>query len=147
LIGEPNREVMYTFALQAYRTPDHPLVQQIAAYLKENKNQVTGIFTMNDNVALMAMKAASIAGLNVPDDVSIVGFDDMDIVSYLPTPLTTVAQDTFAIGRRSVEVLIERIEGWYNGAPRSVLIPTQLRTRATTSVAASQPSTSIHQVS
>jgi DNA-binding LacI/PurR family transcriptional regulator len=88
---------------------------------------------MNDNMALLALKAADIVGLHVPEDMSVAGFDDMDMASYLATPLTSVAQDAFAIGKRAAELLIERIEGWYVGEPRSERIATQLRVRASTS--------------
>jgi DNA-binding LacI/PurR family transcriptional regulator len=91
----------------------------------------TAIFAMNDLTALLALKAASLAHLSVPRDLSLVGFDDMDFVTFLPIPLTTVAQDTFALGQRAAELLIERIEG-YEGPPRSELIPTHLREREST---------------
>ena len=134
IIGKANREITGPNALRAYTEDDNPIVLQIADYMKQNKQKVTAIFAMNDNVALLAIKAARIAGLCIPDDISIIGFDDMDIASYLPTPLTTVAQDAFTIGKQAAELLIERIEGWYNGTPRSVFIPTQLRVRASTTV-------------
>jgi LacI family transcriptional regulator len=63
-----------------------------------------------------------------------VGYDDMDIASYLSTPLTSVAQDNFSIGKRAAELLIERIEGVYSGAARSVYLETSLRARASTTV-------------
>ena len=96
----------------------------------------TALFAMNDLSALLALKATDSAGLVVPHDLSIVGFDDMDFVTFLPLPLTSVAQDTFALGKRAAEILIERIEG-YEGPPRAELLSTQLRVRATT---ASPPS-------
>ena len=134
LIGETNHEILSGFALQAYSDPCNPIVTQIANYMKQYAGQVTAVFAMNDNVALLAYKAASLAGLCVPDDISIVGYDDMDIATYLPTPLTTVAQDAFTIGKQAAALLIERIEGWYSGTPRSVLIPTELRVRASTTL-------------
>lgn len=134
LVGNPNREISSAYALQAYTTDNNPLVRQITNYLTENAGKITAIFAMNDNVALLALKAAQIARLHVPDDISIIGYDDIDIAPYLPTPLTTVAQNAFAIGEQAAELLIERIEGWYSGTPRSVAIPTRLQVRASTSV-------------
>ncbi len=134
LVGNPNREISSAYALQGYTTDNNPLVRQITNYLTENAGKITAIFAMNDNVALLALKAAQIAGLHVPDDISIIGYDDIDIAPYLPTPLTTVAQNAFAIGEQAAELLIERIEGWYSGTPRSVAIPTRLQVRASTSV-------------
>jgi DNA-binding LacI/PurR family transcriptional regulator len=89
---------------------------------------------MNDNTAILVLKAASIVGLRIPDDLSVMGFDDMDMAPYVVPSLTTVAQDSFAIGKRAAELLIERVEGWYSGAARSERISTRLRMRASTSV-------------
>jgi GntR family transcriptional regulator, arabinose operon transcriptional repressor len=136
LIGNPNQEITSPYTFKAYSEPDNPYVEQIVTYMRENHGKATAIFAMNDNVALLALKAAQIAGLRVPEDISIVGFDDMDFTSYLPTPLTTVAQNSYVIGRRAAELLIERIEGWYSGQPRSVYIPTHLCARASTTVLA-----------
>jgi DNA-binding LacI/PurR family transcriptional regulator len=132
LVGEAHQELLHRAALLAYGDPASPHVQQIVAYLETERP--TAIFTMNDNLALLALKAARLAGLSVPDDVSIVGFDDMDVVSHLEIPLTTVAQDTYQIGKRAAELLIERIEG-YDGPPRWELLPTQLKVRASTAMA------------
>jgi DNA-binding LacI/PurR family transcriptional regulator len=129
LIGETNREILSLHALQAYRDKHHPLVEQIVTHLNDNPQKATAIFAMNDNHALLAYKAAAIAELRVPDDISIVGYDDIDSASYLSTPLTTVAQDAFSIGKRAAEMVIERIEGWYTGTPRSIFLQTYLRAR------------------
>jgi DNA-binding LacI/PurR family transcriptional regulator len=102
----------------------------IAEQLSEPQSP-TAIFAMNDLTALLAENAASLAGLSVPRDLSIVGFDDMDFVTFLPVPLTSVAQDALGLGKRAAELLIERIEG-YDGPPRAELLPTQLKVRATT---------------
>ena len=106
-------------------------IEEIEKMLRK-KDRPTAIFSMNDLIALEAFKAARLIGLKVPEDVSIVGFDDMDIVSYFDIPLTTVHQDTFYMGKRAAELLIERIKG-YSGPPRREVIPTYLRIRASTS--------------
>ena len=67
----------------------------------------------------------------MPHDLSVVGFDDTDFARYRETPLTTVAQDIDGIGRTSVELLIDRMEG-YRGARRWERIPVELRVRGTT---------------
>lgn len=136
VIGKPNREVVSAYALKAYTAENNPLVREITTYLDKNVGKISAIFAINDNIALLALKAVSLAGLKVPDDISIVGYDDTEIASYLPTPLTTVAQNTFAIGEQAAELLIDRIEGWYSGMPKSVFIPTRLRVRASTTVEA-----------
>ncbi len=133
LIGRPNQELLSANTMRAYRGHENPAIHQISNYFQTSPKRPTAIFAMNDNMALLALKAASVAGLHVPDDVSIIGFDDMDMMSHLSTPLTTVAQDSFAIGKRAAELLIERIEGRYGGAPRSELMLTDLRVRDSTS--------------
>ncbi len=114
---------------------------EIAAIAKrlQEPQRPTAIFAMNDLTALLALKAANLVGLNVPRALSLVGFDDMDFVTLLPVPLSSVAQDTFALGRRAAELLIERIEG-YEGPPRTELLPTRLMVRATTAPPASRGS-------
>lgn len=119
------------FALHQYSSAGTNVEVAAIARRLAGPRPPTAIFAMTDLTALLALKAASLAGLNVPRDLSLVGFDDMDFVTLLPVPLTSVAQDTFALGRRAAELLIERIEG-YDGPPRRELLPTRLMVRATT---------------
>ena len=134
LVGIADQEMRIRPAMRAYSSGVGPEIEQIARYL-ESSERPTAIFAINDLMALQALKAASQVGLRVPDDLSVVGFDDMDIVAHLEVPLTTVAQDVFGLGQRAAELLIERIEG-YNGPSRQELLPTQLRVRASTTVPA-----------
>jgi DNA-binding LacI/PurR family transcriptional regulator len=117
-------------ALDAYRDFTSHEVERIAWYLKEFKD-VTAIFALNDLIALLTLKAAQLAGLTIPDDLAVIGFDDMDIAAHVEVPLTTITQDAFALGHRAAELLIERIEG-YTGPPRQELLATQLKVRAST---------------
>jgi DNA-binding LacI/PurR family transcriptional regulator len=57
-----------------------------------------------------ALRALREAGLNVPGAVSVIGFDDMPLASYHDPALTTIRQDTFAMGREAVRLLIRAIE-------------------------------------
>ncbi len=131
LVGTADEEMGTRYALMSYSQAQGQEIQQIARYLHE-ENRPTAIFAMNDLMALQVVKAARKVGLEIPDDLSLVGFDDMDFVSHLEVPLTTVAQDSFAMGKRAAELLIERVEG-YTGPPRREILPTQLRVRASTS--------------
>ena len=134
LVGTVDQELRTRPALSAYSSGVGPEIEQIARYL-ESSERPTAIFAMNDLMALQALKAASQVGLRVPADLSVVGFDDTDILAHLEVPLTTVAQDIFDLGQQAAELLIERIEG-YNGPPRQKLLPTQLRVRASTIIPA-----------
>jgi DNA-binding LacI/PurR family transcriptional regulator len=93
---------------------------------------------MNDLIALQVLKAASLVGVQVPEALMVVGFDNMDITPHLEIPLTTVAQDGFTLGRRAAELVIDRIEG-YSGPLRQEVVSTQLEVRASTSLASTQP--------
>ncbi len=131
LVGVPDKELGPQEALQAYRQGTSDEIQEIAGILRRS-DRPTAIFAMNDLMALQVLRAAEHVGLGVPDDLSLVGFDDMDIITQIGIPLTTVAQDTFAVGQRAAELLIERIEG-YRGPARREVIATRLQVRQTTS--------------
>lgn len=131
LVGSAGQEMEIVFTLQSYSEVASQEIEQIAQYLQAPQ-RATAIFAMNDMMAMQAMKAIRLAGLRVPEDISLVGFDDEGIVNtLLEVPLTTVAQDGFTIGRRAAELLVERIEG-HDGPLRKEVLPTQLRVRAST---------------
>lgn len=69
----------------------------------------TAVFVAGDQMAIGAMEAAREHGLRIPEDVSIIGYDDIEISRYVTPKLTTVRQDTDLMGRVAAEVLIEQI--------------------------------------
>jgi len=83
---------------------------QGAKRLLDSREPFTAIVAGNDLMALGAMRALREAGLRIPEDVSIVGFDDIDEAAYFDPPLTTVRQDFDILGRESVEYLVSLIE-------------------------------------
>jgi DNA-binding LacI/PurR family transcriptional regulator len=85
-----------------------------------------GIFATSDLAAIGAMRALHEAGLDVPGDVSIVGYDDLAAARMAEPPLTTIAQDTRLAGEKLVDTLIAKIE---ERAPESVLLPVRLVVR------------------
>jgi len=70
----------------------------------------TAVFCSNDILAIGAIDGARQLGLRVPQDVSIIGFDDMQISSFISPTLSTITQATYEMGRLGAEVLINRIE-------------------------------------
>ncbi|MET1155463.1 substrate-binding domain-containing protein [Arthrobacter sp.] len=74
------------------------------------KRIATAVFVGNDQMALGLLRAFGEAGIRVPQDVSVVGFDDQPEAAYLMPPLTTVRQDFEELGRRSMEVMRAQIE-------------------------------------
>lgn len=90
----------------------------------------TAVFAANDQLALGLLRAFWEAGLRVPDDVSVVGFDDVDGSAHFVSPLTTVRQDFGRLGQRCLEVLLETIAG--EPGQGTELIATSLVVRAST---------------
>lgn len=78
---------------------------------------VTAVFAANDQMAAGALRAAAELGRRVPDDLSVVGYDDLDITPYFSPPLTTVRQDLAAVGRRCFDHLLAMIETTPGAAP------------------------------
>ena len=85
-----------------------------------------GIFCYNDPVAIGAMRAIKEAGLQVPQDIAVVGAGNVHYSDVLAVPLTTVDQDTFATGRRAAELLLCHIEAERSLPPRKVWIQPKL---------------------
>ena len=65
--------------------------------LIELENGPTAVFCMNDDIAVGAMKATIESGLNVPNDISIIGFDDSNFCNYVTPPLTSVKKDSLTM--------------------------------------------------
>ena len=71
----------------------------------------TAIFAAADMMAIGAIRAAAEAGLRVPEDLSIVGFDDIQLASHLNPPLTTMRQDKLGLGGAAGDALVARVAG------------------------------------
>jgi DNA-binding LacI/PurR family transcriptional regulator len=94
---------------------------------------VTAVFAANDQMALGVLRAMHEAGRRVPDDVSVVGFDDIPEAPFFTPPLTTVRQDFIEVGSRSLRSLVHMIESGERAVPVS-RVPTDLIVRASTAV-------------
>jgi DNA-binding LacI/PurR family transcriptional regulator len=93
--------------------------------------EVTAIFAANDEMALGAMRALHELGRDIPGDVSVVGFDDMDVAGSLWPPLTTVRQDFAAVGRLSLRKLLAKVAD-ATEPDDTTIVPTELVIRAST---------------
>ena len=78
--------------------------------LVAGKDWESAIFAQNDRMAVGAIRALREVGQHVPEDVSVIGFDDMPLASYFDPPLTTMRQDLTFIGSEAVRLLIRRVE-------------------------------------
>ncbi|MCC7451421.1 MAG: GntR family transcriptional regulator [Anaerolineae bacterium] len=116
----------------AYLTSSDASLAPLIARL-QNPDRPTAIFAVNDWMAMRALRATAAVGLRVPDDLSIVGFDNLEISNALTPPLTTVAQNTDLLGAEAAHRLLNLIDG---DSVQEVLslLPTQLIVRGSTSV-------------
>ena len=97
----------------------------------ESRELPTAVFVANDFAAMGALAALDTAGIRVPQDISIVGYDDI-ITSHSPrVALTTVAQPSVEMGRTAVNLLIERSEQG-RAEPRHIVLAPRLVVRGTT---------------
>lgn len=83
---------------------------QLAAELLDQKDRPTAIFAANDSLAVGCYRAIMERGLKIPEDVSVIGFNDISMVKYLVPPLTTVHVHMNFMGRQAVKMLAERIQ-------------------------------------
>jgi DNA-binding LacI/PurR family transcriptional regulator len=77
----------------------------------DSGNQPTALFCYNDMTALGALRVIHEHGLRVPEDISLVGFDDLPVTEYTNPPLTTIRQPMEQMGRRAMEILNELLNG------------------------------------
>ncbi|MFZ0248668.1 MAG: LacI family DNA-binding transcriptional regulator [Acidimicrobiales bacterium] len=91
---------------------------------------VTAVFAANDQTALGVIRGLHDAGRRVPEDVSVVGFDDTPESGFFLPPLTTIRQDFDEVGRRSVELLLSLADG--DPVDRHVVVPAELVVREST---------------
>ncbi|WP_352428968.1 LacI family DNA-binding transcriptional regulator [Thermoflexus sp.] len=96
--------------------------------LLASSRRPTAVFCYNDMTAIGALKAARAAGLRVPEDLSVVGFDDILFAAYTEPPLTTVAQPKYEMGRTAMGLLLRLLEG--EQAPVHLRLPCRLVERA-----------------
>ena len=94
----------------------------------------TAVFARNDACAIGALHAAHVRGVRVPQDIAIVGFDDIPLAAYQAPPLTTVAQPIHEQGRTAAQFLLSRMRGEVP-AQQSRMMPCHLIVRASTGAA------------
>ena len=97
--------------------------------LLRREPRITAIMALSNLIALGAIRAIREKGFRIPDDISIIGFDEQPYCAYLDPPLTTVAQNENEMGRVAVRLLLDQIEGDNLSSAESFLIPTQFMER------------------
>jgi LacI family transcriptional regulator, repressor for deo operon, udp, cdd, tsx, nupC, and nupG len=121
-VGDTDLRALSAFTIDASRSA--------ARTLLDRDDRPTAIVADDDVLAAGAVLAARDAGLRVPDDVSIVGFDDLELAKLLSPPLTTVAVDAEGLGAAAFEALHETLTG---GTPaHERVMPVELVVRGST---------------
>ncbi len=115
-----------TYTKEAGEVATHKLYQQCQS------DMPTAIFATSDDHAIACIDVLNSLGFSVPDDISVVGFDDLPFASYIKPALTTVRQDRNEIGARAAQLLVDIIELKDVVVPEITRIPTDLTVRQTT---------------
>jgi len=102
-----------------------------AEVLLNRPNPPTAIFAFNDLMAMGVLNYAYTHGIEIPHQLSVVGFDDITMACYAVPPLTTISQPKYELGKSAAELLLRRIGGEQT-APVYRILPTQLMVRAST---------------
>ncbi len=97
----------------------------------DTANRITAVFAGNDVIAYGAIKAIKDSGLRIPDDMSIVGFDDDYLSRYLNPPLTTIALPASGLGSEAARLLIQMISKGEEVNPKRVILPSYFSIRET----------------
>jgi DNA-binding LacI/PurR family transcriptional regulator len=125
------------------KTGYHPMTPEIGykpmqTLLKKTRD-FTAIFCFNDIAAIGAIRALKDAGLAVPGDVFVVGFDDIQSAAYSTPSLTTVHQPLTRMGKRGAQVLLERIANREKEFPAEIVMTPELVVRESTGAAQEPP--------
>ena len=91
----------------------------------------TAIFAVNDNNAIGVLAAAANRGLRIPDDLSVIGYNDIPVVSKLPVPLTTIREPFNLIARGAIDLLLDERPNPTGDIPTIVATPTLIPRRST----------------
>lgn len=101
-------------------------------YLSGIPNRPTAICCANDMLAMGVMQSLGERGIRIPDDISLTGEDDIEYVRVCRPSLTTIRNPSEFVAENAVRLLIERIEGRYDGPPREVVCRRELVVREST---------------
>lgn len=94
--------------------------------LLKKRNAPTAIFAVSNLISLGAIRAITEEGLKVPEDISMISFDDQPYSRFLATPMTTVSQQSGQIGQIATKILIDQIESDTVIEPKGIFLPTRL---------------------
>ena len=127
------------YTTQPDPTPSYQLGRELFSAL-DRPGSPTAVFAASDTLAIGLLQAAYQLGVDIPERISIVGFDDIDIATFTVPPLTTISQGGEEMGRIGGKLLIDMIEnGLAIDDVEDVIVPPQLIVRRSTAPAPAQP--------
>ncbi|NDJ52854.1 MAG: LacI family transcriptional regulator [Chloroflexi bacterium] len=109
-------------------------VAPVFAVFKAQDPAVSGIFAANDDIAIAAIASARALGLRVPEDLSIVGFDNIAPAQHVSPALTTMRVDKIGMGRLAAQLMLNRIDFPDSGMVRTVICPSLVRRASVMSI-------------
>lgn len=152
--GSADRLAGYQDALQAAGLPVEDRLVRFGEFVAESGYRAAfslleeiappmGLFVASDVVAFGAMTAIREHGLTIPDDVALVGFDDVPLARYIDPPLTTIRLPAIELGRRAGQMIVHLIQDG-EVADRNVLLETELIVRTSCGAVANLPSLDVN---
>ena len=116
--GEFNETVAYLSTLSLLTLPEPPTV----------------ILAHNNLMTIGAFKAIKDMHLSIPDDISLIGFDDFSLADYLSPGLTIIQHPAYEMGEIAAKTLFDRLSGKYTGEQKNVMLPVKLEIRGSCKV-------------
>ena len=138
---QPHRIEGYRAALAAAGLPEHVVIDdefsevggtRAAETILGGDFKPSAIFASNDLMAIGVMQALRDRGIRIPEDIAVVGFDDISAAKLVTPTLTTVAQFQRQMGERAAQMLMDRLRGATSGAGIAVEMPFELIVRGST---------------
>ncbi len=132
----PSRELERAFTEACHRRSAEPLVEagtfseghgeHAAGLLLDRAQRPTALISGFSQILPGVLRAVRTRGLRIPQDVSLVTFDELPMLEFVTPPIATVSRDPLAIGREAARILLERLDG---APPANAVIPTQFTER------------------
>jgi len=99
---------------------------EMAAHVLALEPRPTAIFAANNFIALGVLKTMHAQGLRMPEDISVVGFDDLPVSMLIDPVLTVAAQPAYEMGVQATKMLVRRLAGNSSATPQEVILPVQI---------------------
>ena len=108
---------------------DETTAQKVLSALFDSPDRPEALFTANNACTICVIKTLRILGIEVPRDVALVGFDDVDFYTLLNPPVTTIRQPAAELGRTSARLLLQKIRSTSSASSARTVLPVTLMIR------------------